>query len=159
MSALVQFSRLERLFRVLWKEKDALERMIFVKRRTHIPLFDNDSSQPHKKVLYEYTELSLDVAIKRYEEEKQASDLGQLLPCGADAILVRDSYKDSYDLLETYLTKPPRTIKRVIDAEGNITREEIFGVRSKTSKALVISGHPGIGKTFSNSYIDCHRHS
>jgi hypothetical protein len=130
-----------------------LEPLIFVKQHTQIPLFDDDSSQPHKKVLYEYTELSLVAAIKKYEEETQASHLGKLLPCGKNTILVRDAYKDSYDLLETYLTNPPCKIEPGIDAQGNFFREEIFGVRPKISKALVISGHPGIGKTFSNSYI------
>jgi hypothetical protein len=136
--------RLERLFHILWRQKDALEPLIFVKQHTQIPLFDDDSSQPHKKVLYEYTELSLVAAIKKYEEKTQASHLGKLLPCGEDTILVRDSYKDSYDLLETYLTNPPCEIERGIDAQGNFFREEIFGVRPTTSKALVISGHPGI---------------
>jgi hypothetical protein len=150
-----QFSRLERLFHILWKQKDALEDTVFVKRRPQIQLFDNDS-QPHKTVLYEYTELSLQLPISCYEQEKQAFHLENLLPCGTDLILVRHAYQlqDLYDLLETKLAKTPHTIGRVIDSEGKILGTRIIpGVRKKHEKALIISGHPGIGKTFSNSYI------
>jgi hypothetical protein len=141
----MEFSKLERLFHILWKQKDALEGKVFEKQETLIRLFDDDGSQPYKKVVYEHTELSLEFAIRQYEQKKQVPHLGELLPSDTDLILLRHAHQDLYDLLETKLAKTPHKMARDLDDEGKFVGPRMIpGVREKRDKALIISGHPGI---------------
>jgi hypothetical protein len=136
--------RYERLWRVLWDGGESVRGHIFTQKAVDVPSFNEEKIEWNMR---HYTILSLEHVIQDYlsdHVDEVRADWDNLLPCDANVLIFRQAYDD----LIKCLTQWER--ERGYDGQDKSTR-------SKTDKGFIVSGHPGIGKTWFLTALLVHR--
>jgi len=139
--ASADFRRLEFLHEQVWAKKDALPDGVF--RNFEFPMFknktdtdtDTDTNPPERREIWTAEKLSL----LHISNEPTLQGIGRL-PCRADELLVRESYREMYDILVT-------------DQEDRIRTVHAGRMIPDWKKFSLILGQPGIGKRWFLSYV------
>ena len=122
----------------LWGKKDTLPDGVF--RNFEFPRFktktktDTDTNPPKSRKMWTAEKLALGHIISGPKLQR----LGRL-PCKANELLVREAYREMYDVL-------------VVDHEDRMKHVEKESEIPRFKKFTLILGQPGIGKTWFLSY-------
>jgi hypothetical protein len=145
------------LHSILWRKGDSIRDEIFKERWVSVPTFGERETTAAATFLH----LDLQKLVDEYFQNntKAAPNLKRrgLLPCNTNAMLVREAYQEAY----TYIDKRDQRRDKVqglqLDENEDGTRtarfEKIENPRLPTDRAVIFTGHPGIGKTWFLSYI------
>jgi hypothetical protein len=163
-------AKLRRLSAILWNKKGELQDSIFKEVQIDVPYYDH--RQPEvvvKKSKHAVMLLSLKEVNAIYQRKTGGKVLSGLLPCGADSLFVRPAYSELYECLEQSEQSRKGAALTVLDdsefadkVQGlslkDIDPQDFIevsdnGTRWDEDKAVIICGHPGIGKTYFISYM------
>ena len=125
----VTVEMLENLHRLLWGREEHLLRTVFCDFQ--YPAWNADTN-PHINSEDTWTAVKLTLG--------RITSMPHDLPCGADELLVRDAYREMYDIL----LKAQEDRKKHLDEHRRIPNRK---------KIILILGQPGIGKTWFLSYV------
>ena len=138
--------RYSKLYSLLWKREAELRDTVFIKKTMSVPEFAEDGS--YSITVVEHDVLSLDGAIDEYLRDKPSEklvDWERLLPCGSNLLLVREAY---HELLDRIVELEKRSGYTSRD-EASVTNTN----RYRGNRAFIVSGQPGIGKTWFLSHV------
>jgi hypothetical protein len=125
------------LHHLLWDEGKTLRNRIFTKKTITVPTF-----QPDGREDYSYTELSLRSAIAKLLQRPPDQEWQNLLPCGSDVLVFREAYQEMLDI-----------IIELEQEHGYMGEGERRTKRPRTHSSIILTGNPGIGKTWFQSAI------
>jgi hypothetical protein len=132
------------LYCLLCNEGEALRNRIFTTKSISVPTFLPDGRQD-----YSYTELSLRSAIAELLQrtlEENTEEWQDLLPCQSDTLVFREAYKEMLEIIIGFEKKR----RHMGEGERSTTRLE-------THSSIILTGSPGIGKTWFQSAIPVER--
>jgi hypothetical protein len=135
----------EKLRHLLWKKKKKLRDVIFTSEKVKVPTFCIDDTFTEELT---HTKLSLDGVVQKYLVDNPREDPSkwkQLLPCGSNELLFREAYREMMHCIFEYEKENGYMWQRSNDNDGCNTKPSN---RDKSHKGFIITGHPGIGKTW-----------
>ena len=150
------------LHKLLWDKRELVNSKIYSTINVQVPNFilsqeeGWDPEIPHySETPSQITQLSVEDIFLEYEANYGNSGMKarHLLPCGARQLLIREAYKETLAMVKTYEAERVGDMKRVKLPDGTFKSIQDFSSRQATDKGYVISGHPGIGKTWFLSYL------
>ncbi|KAI5813435.1 hypothetical protein BZA77DRAFT_119709 [Pyronema omphalodes] len=144
-------SRLEGLYRILWRKHHVIHRKIFTDIEIEVPEFNLDQDTKADPVLFQ--KLSLDQIISDYEFDTGMQLPSWLLPGGKDRLLVRMAYEELYLAIHSGEESRPGDVRRVRNEDGTVSLVTDRRIRQDMEKVFLIIGHPGIGKSLFLSYL------
>jgi hypothetical protein len=126
------------LHAILWGKEDEVREKIFLKRTVTVPAFNESQTTE----LIECKRLDLGPLLVTYFENTPSAPVHiknrEFLPCASNSMLVRGAYEEAYGYIST------RDANR---------RKQKGHSRLNTDRAVIMTGHPGIGKKWFLSYV------
>ncbi|KAA8893611.1 hypothetical protein FN846DRAFT_1004346 [Sphaerosporella brunnea] len=145
------------LHSILWRKGNSTRNKIFQERIVSVPTFGERETTTAATFLH----LDLQNLVTEYFQnsmEESPTVIGQcVLPCNTNTMLVREAYQEAY----AYVSKRDRNREKARgvqiyhneDGTRTARYEELENSRLPTDRAIIFTGHPGIGKTWFLSYI------
>ena len=143
------------LWAILWGKGQKLRDQIFEKRKFHVPSFNGTPTAES-----DHTHLNLRCAFAEYlatTADAPAVSLGSLLPCRTSDMLVTKAYAEAFAYLSQRDAMRGKEVmavtKRQQSGEVSIEYKDNPNSRTNAYRAVIMTGQPGIGKTWFLSYV------